>query len=608
MSKIIEFKEHRLIESLAGYFCGEFTFSLYERNVVMEDHEFIEDFFVRVRISEELINDYDKLNSTVAKEKIAFQRAKFELKKAVGRHFINMHSEAEIRADDLQNYFSDLNDMASPEDFSFQIEVDKFVVKRNYWHMQLHPNDPEFKKEIDVLEQTGFIGLGSWENGEEQLRQFKDEMRIGDVVLIKRGSLALSLVEITGEFEETADVNHELDWFENRRKVKVLDINKSVKSDFPYSRGTLKKASNPVTPTYQYIDAWYQKLMLDSKSSDSNKICLIRIKNFKMFQDFEIDFCDKNNKPSPVIVLAGINGSGKTSLLEYIANFRPQKNATPEDYVFFGHKDFSPRSYENKTNAKKNIVYLPVDFGKMQNLKEQILNYIDELILEKDYRASEAYRELGNTINEIFEGMNLKSRFSRINKDKEIIFKNANEKEFNLQDLSTGEKTLLTKVLFLYLSKFKNMVILIDEPEQSLHPSWQTRLLDIYETFAEKNNSQIVIATHSPIIIAGTKKEYLRLLDLKEGKAMVVNFLPESYGMKFDQVLLEIMGLTQSRTPRVEEKFNELKDLIINNLYESDEFKELWDSLEKDLNEDDADLNLLKLELLYRENAKNRQN
>jgi predicted ATP-dependent endonuclease of OLD family len=41
--------------------------------------------------------------------------------------------------------------------------------------------------------------------------------------------------------------------------------------------------------------------------------------------------------------------------------------------------------------------------------------------------------------------------------------------------------TLLTKVLYLYLSEIKNQVILIDEPEMSLHPNWQNSILELYD-------------------------------------------------------------------------------------------------------------------------------
>jgi len=42
------------------------------------------------------------------------------------------------------------------------------------------------------------------------------------------------------------------------------------------------------------------------------KICL---KKYKMFSDVTMDFTDSNGKTLDTIVIAGINGSGKTSLL-----------------------------------------------------------------------------------------------------------------------------------------------------------------------------------------------------------------------------------------------------------------------------------------------------
>ncbi|MCQ2305482.1 MAG: ATP-binding protein [Bacteroidales bacterium] len=62
--------------------------------------------------------------------------------------------------------------------------------------------------------------------------------------------------------------------------------------------------------------------------------------------------------------------------------------------------------------------------------------------------------------------------------------------------LSAGEKQMLS---FLCYNTFsKNKVIIIDEPELSLHPDWQ-RLL-IPTLLKQGNNNQFFIATHSPFI------------------------------------------------------------------------------------------------------------
>lgn len=35
----------------------------------------------------------------------------------------------------------------------------------NFWHMQLHPDDSNFGHEITILKETGYIGMGVWNEG-----------------------------------------------------------------------------------------------------------------------------------------------------------------------------------------------------------------------------------------------------------------------------------------------------------------------------------------------------------------------------------------------------------------------------------------------------------
>ena len=90
-----------------------------------------------------------------------------------------------------------------------------------YWHMQLHPDDKNWRREKELLEKKSLIGLGEWEGGQSQINQFKNEMQIGDIVLIKRGALAIALTKVIGSFEENDEGG--IDWFKYRRKVEVLD-------------------------------------------------------------------------------------------------------------------------------------------------------------------------------------------------------------------------------------------------------------------------------------------------------------------------------------------------------------------------------------------------
>jgi predicted ATP-binding protein involved in virulence len=161
-------------------------------------------------------------------------------------------------------------------------------------------------------------------------------------------------------------------------------------------------------------------------------------------------------------------------------------------------------------------------------------------------------------------------------------------------------------VLYLYLREIKNSIILIDEPELSLHPTWQNNLCQLYENFADKNNNQIILATHSPHILASAKSNSIRLLNLNKGKVEIFDQFDQSYGIEFSKILTDIMGVKHLRTQKVEKQLGTIKELIASDQFKTERFKSLWRDIEKHLGSKDVDLNLLKLEMRMRE--KNVQN
>ena len=483
-----------------------------------------------------------------------------------------------------------------------------------YWHMQLHPNAPNFNPEREILEQKQVIGLDDWLEGKGQIAQFKQSISLGDIVLIKHGSQPIALVEVTGEYEYIEEVNEELDWFPHRRNIKVIAFMDEVKNDFPSPRGTLKKSVNRYTPTYQYINQWYSSVIAPDLNKQGLKIRTLYINHDKMFYDFKLNLLDKDNKLPAVTLLAGINGSGKTTLLEYIGGFDTSPKFDGEDYIeiYLNGEPLSiyKNSKKKQTNGireyKSSVIYCPVDFGNLVDLEEKIKGYIDELMFERDLKASEAYRELRHNISEIFSELGLGINFSGLDRNKEIYFENENGERFGIDSLSTGEKTLLTKVLYLYLSEIKNSIILIDEPELSLHPTWQNNILQLYENFADKNNNQIILATHSPHILASAKSNSIKLLNFNKGKVEVFDSFDQNYGLEFSKILTDIMGVKHLRTPKVEEQLGTIKELIASDQFKTENFKSLWQELEKHLGSKDVDLNLLKLEMQMKD--KNVQN
>lgn len=65
--------------------------------------------------------------------------------------------------------------------------------------------------------------------------------------------------------------------------------------------------------------------------------------------------------------------------------------------------------------------------------------------------------------------------------------------------LSSGEKQLLVILLTALVQENRPGVMLMDEPEISLHIEWQQRLITLIRTL--NPNTQIILCTHSPAII-----------------------------------------------------------------------------------------------------------
>ena len=73
------------------------------------------------------------------------------------------------------------------------------------------------------------------------------------------------------------------------------------------------------------------------------------------------------------------------------------------------------------------------------------------------------------------------------------------ENEIRLEHLSSGEKQLLILLIQALLWEDLPVVYVADEPELSLHVSWQEKLLNSLLELAR--NIQIIVATHSPDIV-----------------------------------------------------------------------------------------------------------
>ena len=97
-------------------------------------------------------------------------------------------------------------------------------------------------------------------------------------------------------------------------------------------------------------------------------------------------------------------------------------------------------------------------------------------------------------------------QFNNDNSTSHVIFRLDDDRILMLDQLSAGEKQFLNILLATLILTFKSLsgdlkysVIIMDEPELSLHMRWQKTLIDYIRRINE--NVQIIIATHSPDIL-----------------------------------------------------------------------------------------------------------
>ncbi len=244
-----------------------------------------------------------------------------------------------------------------------------------------------------------------------------------------------------------------------------------------------------------------------------------------------------NNLNPDVNILVGINGSGKTTLLRIIyaaisrdeksiANFKFDSaqiqnqnnwhniNTTPKNKKSISSVGYADEFINNFEFISTFDVAVSDKKGLGQN-ESPLTNELKKIILEvgkgtnsfTEYRlritqAIEKADEINKQISIFFSLIDrlFKNTGKKISIDytsNRIVF-NTDDKVIEIEDLSSGEKQLLLILFKVFLMDKKNYILLMDEPEISLHLGWQQ---DLIMTIQELNpNCQLIIATHSPSI------------------------------------------------------------------------------------------------------------
>lgn len=332
----------------------------------------------------------------------------------------------------------------------------------------------------------------------------------------------------------------------------------------------------------------------------------IKINKFRVLEDIEVRFQgpdlsaveEGRGNGNVVNVIAGVNGTGKSSLLEAIFIVANNENNLPYgtgdslDYnrtatifnssvgpengakvVLFPAKQ--SYKYEVSTDLKLGSFVWISDKSFLGDLEL----YVKEFIVSEERKVRDADPEVRklraiSQFNQVFEGFSLQTQLVDLDSNQlnKPVFRSASGARVPVSKLSDGEKLLYGRVMLLLAHSPVNSTILIDEPEIALHPRWQQKIMQLYSRIG--TNNQFIVATHSPQVIASVPYENRIVLRKEGGQIKPVYCHQPPSGVDVNSILAEVMG-ADPRPKEVIERYQRYRQLVEQNQENSEEAQEL---------------------------------
>jgi predicted ATPase len=192
-------------------------------------------------------------------------------------------------------------------------------------------------------------------------------------------------------------------------------------------------------------------------------------------------------------------------------------------------------SFSKEVNIDKSLYSLLIEFSVQSRVEKRINQVYEDLlknISNKDFSSIKEALMENSDVDELIKLEKIKKEitYSKNNlKEKPInsfmsilnsFFRETNREFFINKDgflnlrcnypdnkhliiewysLSMGEKNLLSLLLLVFLNRQKEVLFLLDEPDLSMHISWQKRFIKTIAHLSPK--SKFIISTHSPAMI-----------------------------------------------------------------------------------------------------------
>ena len=194
--------------------------------------------------------------------------------------------------------------------------------------------------------------------------------------------------------------------------------------------------------------------------------------------------------------------------LLYLQNAQKHDNQFLNKYLSFSGQEYSEEEFRNKSQELQLLINELFSYGLIERINllsynyehRRILSvYLDDLTEKLDF-----YAKMLNKLR-IFSSILDEKMFTNkrleLSPTDGLSIKLNDGTNININSLSSGEKNEIIMLYHLIFEVKENTILLIDEPEISLHVEWQLEFLDDIEKILEDKKIQVIIATHSPQII-----------------------------------------------------------------------------------------------------------
>jgi ATPase subunit of ABC transporter with duplicated ATPase domains len=251
---------------------------------------------------------------------------------------------------------------------------------------------------------------------------------------------------------------------------------------------------------------------------------------------FEVDFDGSLEAPGRLNVIVGRNGCGKTSLLAGLSTWfsrdvtRSKESFRPEFasvlVVSFNPFDEASRSWGNEHNVQH------VGRQPLSRIARQLLAEIEQGDVDEDELAQNPtmIRALCDVIRASSGMSSYIDDMERLKTDEDWLgfisdaFDSSEIRELVVKEpaaaietMSAGQRALTQLYAALFARLDQQSLVLLDEPENHLHPSLLARFIRKFNDLLELRRAFAVVATHSPIVVQETPARFVTIFE-REGE------------------------------------------------------------------------------------------